>query len=181
MAKERVETKATPVADVVMTPTEMIRHDIVALAKETTTHYKRAEYEDSDKHMFYATVKVLSIRLEPYTPLEVRRETFAHYKELKEIEEQIKANATYSESTKKQTVLKRRYDYSLPIFEQNLRILQNSPLVEIEVEGLLNLADEEAIQQIQLDYRTGTSAKAKQIRVREETFDEGDEIEGVPD
>jgi hypothetical protein len=131
--------------------------------------------------MFYATVKVLSIRLEPYTPLEIRKQTFQHYKELKQKEEEIIANPTYSETTKKQTLLKRRYEYSLPIFEQNIRILQNSPLVEIEVEGLLDLDDDEAIEQIQLDYRTGTSARAKEIRVRENTVSEDDELVGIPD
>lgn len=134
-----------------VTPSHDIKRYIVQLSKDCTGHLARSMKEKSEKHAFAVKTKALSILMEKYTDREVKKITFEHFKKMDEAIKKIRQNDKLHEQTRSENILKIRYDYALPVFEQNLRILQNSPITETESHGIIDINNEGIEKRIQGD------------------------------
>lgn len=133
--------KKTFVSDQAMKPTEQIKRYIVQLSKDCTDHLSQAYTSDKERYAFATKTKVFSILLEPHTASDIKTATFKSYDDLETEVKKLK-DQEMNEETRKKNMIRIQYDYALPIFEQSLRILMNSPIVEVEAEGIIDLARE---------------------------------------
>lgn len=155
-------------ADAVLTPTEHIKHDIVKLRSETVKHLADSCQSDKEKYAFAVKTKVFAISLEPYTDKDTVKLVMDHYTELETEIKGIDNNDKLNADNKRKTIVQRQFSYALPIFEQSLRILQNSPIVEMEAEGVINLKDEHMKERIRVDPTDYTPVKNIHVDLNEE-------------
>jgi len=125
-------------SEISLSPSEAIKRYIVQLSKECTEHLADSLGNNKQMHAFSMKVWAFSVMLESYTPDKVKPLTKEHYKELNEEIKKIREGDLNEENKTKNIVLT-RYNYALPIFEQSIRIMQNSRIVEVEVEGVIDL------------------------------------------
>lgn len=132
-------------SDISLSPSEAIKRYIVQLSKECTEHLADSLNNNKEMYAFAMKTWAFSIMLESYTPDEVKPMVKQHYKELddkiKELKEKKDTDKLSEDNVNKNIVLT-RFNYALPIFEQNIRIMQNSKIVEVEVEGIIDLEQE---------------------------------------
>lgn len=130
-----------------LSPTEFIKQKSVTLLFNCIDLNSKS-FDDNDKYSFCRKVKDLSIMLERYTPKTSRKELIGWYKQLDDEIDKIKGEENLTEQTQGGMILSQRYLYALEVHEHNQRILMNSPIVEIEAEGELDITDDEAIKLI---------------------------------
>jgi len=147
-----------------LNPSDRIKRYIVDLSKECADHLEKSEDNDKERHAFAMKVEVFSIMLEPYTSEEIKNLTRDSYKNMEEEIIKIKGNDLYNESTKKKNIIKQRFDYALPVFWQSLRILQNSPIVEIESEGIIDFDIEGVKKRVRSSYTSSPDVDVKPVR-----------------
>lgn len=175
--------------DITLSPSDQIKRHIVQLSKECNDHLSKSEKSDGERFAFAMKTWVFSIMLEPYTDGEVKKMKFDHYKELEEKIKEIDDNEKLSEENKKKTINSIRYKYAFPVFEQSLRILQNSKIVEVEVEGIIDLGREGIQKRVQTgvgSYSSGENASPirktiEELQLEENTDEESDETAELPD
>ena len=170
--------------DVVLNPSEQIKRHIVQLSKDCTEHLSKSDNGESERYAFAMKTWVFSIMLEPYSPAQVLKPKMEHYKELEEKIKEINIDKGLSDENKKKTVNKIRFAYALPVFEQTVRILQNSKIVEVEVEGIINVESKGIRERVQMgdgivDYKKRTPLR-KPIEV-EKVDETGDENVTITD
>lgn len=125
-------------SDISLSPSESIKRYIVQLSKECTEHLSNSLSNNNEMYAFSMKVWAFSIMLESYTPDKIKPLTRDHYKELDEKIKDIR-DSELNEDNKKKNIVLTRFNYGLPIFEQSIRIMQNSRIVEVEVEGVIDL------------------------------------------
>jgi len=124
------------------TPSDQIKRYIVQLSKECIDHYSRSIDNKKDKFAFYVKVKSLNILLENYMDDNIKKITFTYMEEIKNEIDKIKKDGKegkLTEETVKNHINNKRFEYMIPIFEQSLRIIQNSPITEVEAHGVIDL------------------------------------------
>lgn len=130
-----------------LSPTEFIKQKSVSLLFNCIDLNSKS-YDDESKYSFCRKVKDLAIMLERYTPKNARKEVVDWYKQLESDITTIRERSTLTEATQSSMSESKRYEYALEVHEHNQRILMNSPIVEIEAEGELDINDEDAIKMI---------------------------------
>lgn len=159
--------------ETVLSPTEQIKRYIVQLSKECTDHLSRSNNDNKERYAFAMKVRVLATMLESYTPKDGIEWKLQHYKELEEEINMIETNTSYSQETKDVNMIKKQFRYATPVFFQSLKVLQNSPIVEIETEGVIDLSSKDIEKRIQ----TGTAHYSSGVPVAPIRGESGQDIE----
>lgn len=145
-----------------MSPTDFIKNKEIGLMFDTINHDSRS-MEQAEKYAFIRKAKYLSILLERYTKRSAREETRNWYDQLREEERKIREeNPSETKEKKNEKIMDLRYQYALEINEQSARVLMNSPIVEIDVEGDLDINDADVISIVRGEKRidAGTLVKS---------------------
>ena len=136
-----------------LSSTDLIKKKLVELLFQCTVH-KSKSYSDEDKYAFCAKVEDLSSYLMRYTPTENQNELLQWNKQMKQDMQKITSSKDTG-TDKKENVLATRYQYALEVHEHNARILFNSPIIEIEMEGEINPVElEKNLGLVRSDERT---------------------------
>jgi len=141
-----------------VTPSDQIKRYIVQLSKDCIDHLSKSEGNNKERYAFAIKTKSLSVLLENYTNDEVRKITNDHFKEMDNRIREIRKDKELNDDTKKQTENRIRFEYALPILDQNIRVMQNSPIVEVEAHGIIDMNSNGIKDRIQ--------CKAKALPVR---------------
>jgi hypothetical protein len=134
-------------------PSEMIKSKDVALLFANIEHDGKSGNDD-DKKAFCKKTKSLSILLERHTPKKSRQELIQWYRQLKVEIKNIKGDSNLTPEKRKKMILNKEYEYASEVHEQNIRILMNSPIVEVEAEAEFGMEDEDMIKTIRGGKRT---------------------------
>lgn len=146
---EEVKTISSPF----LSPTELIKQRSVTLLFDCINLNSKSINEE-DKYAFQCKVKDLSVMLERYTPSVNRKEIKEWYDQMTTEISAIANQKDTTPSDKSRSVLEKKYRYALEVHEHNQRILMNSPIVEIEAEGELDITDDDAMKMIRGGKRT---------------------------
>lgn len=119
-----------------LSSTDLIKKNLVELLFQCTVH-KSKSFNDEDKHAFCAKVEDLSSYLMRYTPEVNQKELLDWSKQMKQDMQKI-ADSKDTRIDTKERILAIRYQYAVEMHEHNARILFNSPIIEIEMEGEVN-------------------------------------------
>lgn len=145
-----------------MSPTEAIKQRSVGLMFDNINHNSMS-MDDKEKYAFCVKTKALAILLERYTPRDKREEIKDWYAQLAEEIKKIKEGDKIPRE-KAVLELKKKYQYALEVNEHNIRILMNSPIIEIDAEGELDATDQELIRTVRGDgVRGGKRTDDKRI------------------
>jgi len=139
-----------------LNPTEMIKSRSVNLLFDCIDLHSKSIDEDS-KYAFCKKVKSLSILLERYTPKSARAELLQWYSQLEKEIDKLKESDNNSPNVVKRNTLSRSFRYAEEVHMQNIRILMNSPVIELDVEGELDIKDEDMINIVRGGKRTDKS------------------------
>ena len=132
---EKIDIKSE---DWKVTPSDQIKRYIVQLSKDCIDHLSKSLDSDKEKYAFAIKTKALSVLLENYTDDKVKEITSKHFKDMEEKIEEIQKQKL-GDDTKKKTINKYRFEYALPVLDQNIRVMQNSPIVEVEAHGIIDM------------------------------------------
>jgi len=69
----------------------------------------------------------------------VKELTFNYFKQLEDEITEIKKRKDLNEETRNNHINNIRFEYMMPIMEQNMRIMQNSPITEVETHGIIDM------------------------------------------
>lgn len=151
-----------------MTPSDQIKRFIVQLSKDCIEHLSKSLNSNGEKYAFAVKTKALSTLIENYMRDDIKQVTHDYFDELEREIEKIKKRADLNEETKKRHINQLRFEYALPVADQNIRIIQNSPIVEVEAHGIIDMESKGIRDRIQ--------GKAKMLPVRED-LDADNELE----
>lgn len=140
-----------------MSPTETIKQRSVGLMFDNINHNAMA-LDSKEKYAFCEKSKSLAILLERYTPRSAKEEIKDWYKQLAEEIKEIRTGDKTSRD-KNAIELNIKYKYALEVHEHNMRILMNSPIVEIDAEGELDATDQDLIHTVRGDVSRGGKRK----------------------
>lgn len=136
-----------------LSPSELIKQRVVGLMFDCI-NLNAQSYNQEKRYEFVKKVKDLMIQLTRYTPKSKQQELIQWYDQMNTELESIKQRPHLTDQERDKELLNKMYEYSLDVHEHNQRILLNSPIVEIEVEGELDITDDEAIAVIRGGKRT---------------------------
>jgi len=111
----------------------------VQLSKDCIEHLSKSLNSNKEKYAFAVKSKALSLLLENYMEDDVKKITHDYFKELDEKIKAIKKREDLNKETKEQHINQLRFDYSLPVLDQDIRVMQNSPIVEVEAHGIIDM------------------------------------------
>jgi hypothetical protein len=133
-------------------PTERLKGEIVNLLFQCITHNSKGRMDSVEKFAFCTKVRDLSTLLEKYTPRSKRQELLDWYKQQDKEISDILNNTDYTVTMdkKEDKILGLMYKYATEVHRHNERILINSPIVETDVEGELDIDDTEILDIIRL-------------------------------
>jgi hypothetical protein len=152
MATEATQT--TTVSSPFLSPDAHIKQKTVGLIF-SCIELNAKSLNEEDKYAFCTKTRDLAIMLERYTPKDNREEIKKWYIQLSQEIDKIKdSQQNLTEQQKVKLILDKKYRYSDEVHQHNMRILMNSPIIEVETEGELDLTDEEAIKIIRGGKRT---------------------------
>lgn len=120
-------------------PTEMFKIRLLTLLFDCIDHNSKS-YDKDELYAFARKAWDLSVLLERYTPTSKRNELSLWKKQLESEINKAMGNENTTERTKEMGVLE--YKYAVEVHLHNQRILTNSPILEVDVEGDLDVSDE---------------------------------------
>ena len=130
------------------TPSEIEKKHLVKLSFDCTEHHANSYQNPSEKYKFVKKTEDLMWRLEKYTPKDMKENIKNHYDELKDQLEMIDSSNLSADNKKKSKLLK-EFEYAEAIHIHNSRLLPNSTVMEREIQGELDITDDEAREVIQ--------------------------------
>jgi hypothetical protein len=136
--------EASPTATSFQSPNDLIKTKMVELVFQTIAHYSKC-LSMEERYAFVVKAEACSILLERYTPDQLRDELRAWYAQLNESVKRIRASTATDES-KNDRILDERFRYAQEVYKHSIRILMNSPVIEVEAEGELDINDPEALE-----------------------------------
>lgn len=135
-------------------PTEMFKGRLVSLLFECINHHSRAIGNKEETYAFARKAWDLSILMERYTPSSKRKELKEWMKQLKgEIEKTRQDKDLPTPNEKAETISNLEYTYAEEVHQHNQRTLIISPIIEVDVEGDLDISDENILDTIRLGTR----------------------------
>lgn len=123
-----------------LAPSEEVKKYIIQLSKDCTELLSRTFSDIGSQYAFAMKTRLLSIWLEPHTEPKIKQYNFDHYKELDDKIKELKGSKDYNDTTKAQGIASLMFEYAIPICYQSIRVLQNSKILEQEVEGIIDLS-----------------------------------------
>ncbi|MDH7506287.1 MAG: hypothetical protein QHH15_00665 [Candidatus Thermoplasmatota archaeon] len=149
------EIAETPSFEIYKSPTEKLKNEIVRLLIDNIGHKSRSYNNPEEKHAFCAKTQDLSILLMRYTPKSKRVELQKWYDQLEQQKRDLRnrKDTTITEDKIKEQMLELEYKYALEVHKQNETVIMNSPIIDTEVEGELDVSDEDLVGIIQ--YKIG--------------------------
>lgn len=141
-----------------LSPTELIKNKSVNLLFENIGHNAHA-LKDDEKYAFYCKTKDLSILLERYTPRSAREELKQWFAQLDAEIKEIKKVRSLTPQARDKKILELNHNYALEVHAHNQRILMNSPIIELDVEGELDVSDPGVVNVV----RGGKRSDAKDL------------------
>jgi Fe2+ transport system protein B len=157
-----------------LSPTDQIKRDIIQLARESTAHLAKSWDNNAEKYAFTVKVRIMSIRLQNFTPLPIRIWLRDRWRDEKSEVSAIE-KSTMSEENKKLTILRKKYENANDIFDTYLMVLHNSPLVEMKSEGEISLLDNDILSK-KIRKRRTEDTGVEITKIREPL---GEEVEQV--
>lgn len=137
----------SPIVESYKSPTEMFKGRLVQLLYENISHNSKSRSNPAEKHAFAMKTRDLSILLERYTPGETKKEVRDWYaqleKEIKDVKEAKDLSVTQDKREEK--ILALQYRYALEVHMSNQRVITNSPIIDVDIEGELDVTDAEMI------------------------------------
>jgi len=121
----------------------------VQLSKDCIEHLSKSLNNNKEKYAFAVKSKALSLLLENYMEDEIKKITHDYFKELDEKIKEIRKREDLNKETKEQHINQLRFDYSLPVLDQDIRVMQNSPIVEVEAHGIIDMNSKGIKERIQ--------------------------------
>lgn len=131
------------------------------LSKDCIEHLSKSLDNNKEKYAFAVKTRALSVLIENYMRNDIKQVTHDYFDELEREIKKVKKREDLNEETKRQEINQLRFEYALPVSDQNIRIIQNSPIVEVEAHGIIDMESEGIRERIQ--------GKAKMLPVREDT------------
>ena len=131
-------------------PTEMFKIRLLSLLFECIDHNSKS-HKTEELYAFARKAWDLSILLERYTPSSMLKELQSWKKQLEE--EIVKAKKKEHATEVKKDIETLDYRYAVEVHLHNQRILTNSPILEVDVEGDLDVADESIKEIVRLKKR----------------------------
>lgn len=163
-----------------LSPTDQIKRDIIQLAREATSHLAKSWDDNAEKYAFTVKVRVMSIRLQNFTPLTIREWLRDKWREEKDEINMIEATKQMSEENKKLTKLRVKYESANEIFDTFLMVLHNSPLVEMRAGGEIQLEDPRIVERIRKRKETRGGTPVLGIRKDDDDDEEEDTLDIQP-
>lgn len=157
-----VQTTTTDSADSFQSyksPTEMFKGRLLSLLFECITHHSKALKDENEIYAFARKSWDLSILLEKFIPSSKRKELMNWYKQLKvdiqKVRDQKKNKKDDSITPKEieNQILNLEFSYAEEVHNHNTRIIINSPILEVEVEGDLDVTDINIVDIVRLKKR----------------------------
>lgn len=136
-----------------LSPDSLIQHKDVGLMFNCID-LNAMSYAEEERHQFIRKTRDLMVQLKRYTTPSQQEELIKWYDQMNAEIEVIKKQKHLSDKERRTLTLEKMYEYSLMVHEHNQNILLSSPIVEIEVEGILDITDEDAITVIRGGKRT---------------------------
>lgn len=136
-------------------PTDMFKGRLLSLLFECIMHHSKALNDNNEVYAFARKSWDLSILLEKYIPASKRKELIQWRKQLKEDIKKVrsKEDADYTPAQRSGDILTIEFNYAEEVHMHNTRILINSPVLEIEIEGDLDVTDDNIIDIVRLKKR----------------------------
>jgi hypothetical protein len=134
-------------------PTEMFKGRLVQLLFECITHQSNCYNDKNEVYTFARKTWNLSILLERYTPSSKRKELIDLKKQLKDEIKTVREDKEKKYETPgdiADQISNLEYLYAEEVHDHNKRILINSPLIEIDIEGELDLTDDKTLELIRI-------------------------------
>jgi len=128
-------------------PTEYKHKLIMRELAKCIDHLANSYNNDKEKYAFIMRVKSLHHMLLPYTPSSVREKTKKLAEEYEKKIQEETANITSNEK-KKKLELEIAMEYAEILHYQNIQIIDNSKLMEEEVEGVIDVEDASLIKAV---------------------------------
>ena len=125
-------------------------------------HLAKSYNDDREKYAFIMRVKTLHHLLLPYTPSSVKEKTKKLAEEYeKRIQKEVSKIA--SEEGKKKKELEIAMEFAEKLFYQNIQIIDNSKMMEEEVEGVIDLEDATIVEAVR---HGGKDVDAKPVSLK---------------
>ena len=136
---KNTKSEESTVVSTFKSPTEMFKIRLLSLLFECIDHNSKS-HSTEELYAFARKAWDLSVLLERYTPTTKRKE-LSEWK--KQLESEIKkASDTANSTERKKAMGVLDYRYAVEVHLHNQRILTNSPILEVDVEGDLDITDE---------------------------------------
>jgi len=142
------DDEGTPATyEVYKSPTERLKQLIIKWLEESVNHYSKSLNNKEEMYAFCIKTECLSNALLRYTGRKSKAELQQWYKQLKEQIKLLKENKDLIITKDKieDQVLQLRFKYAEEVMKHNTLIIQNSPIIDTEVEGELDVSDEDMI------------------------------------
>lgn len=149
------------VNDTYKSPTERLKNEIIKLLFENVSHNSKSRNNADERFAFCTKTKDLSILLDKYTPREKRIELLNWYKQLDTKINEVKESKDYTLTVdkKNEMILELQYKYATEVHIHNSKVILNSPIIESDIEGELDINDEEILAVI--NYRSSRQDDGK--------------------
>jgi hypothetical protein len=131
-------------ASYIGSPSKLEKRDNIRLAYECIQHKSRAYKNDSEKWAYASKVEDLMMRLLRFTRSEIKERLENHYNEMKDELKKIE-NSNIDPDKKEREALKLRFEYAHPVHEHNIKLLPMSGIIVRDVEGELDVSNEEIL------------------------------------
>lgn len=156
MSEEPEESTTATTETAYRSPTELFKGKLVELLFRNIDHNSNSRNNSAEKFAFHIKTRALSILLERYTPRTAKQETRDWYKQLKDEVNKIRdsQDQTLTVEKKEERILNLQYQYAEEVDQQNQRIIVNSPIIDSDVEGELDVNDEDIVDVIRRGKRT---------------------------
>lgn len=135
-------------------PTEMFKGNLIHLLSQCVVHHAGSYNDKNEKYAFARNAWDLAVLIERFTPSSKRKEIMDWKKQLKEEIKKVRMDPKLTTPTERSdAVMDLEYYYAEEVHEHNIRILSNSPIIEVDVEGDLDVTDENTLDLIRLGSR----------------------------
>ncbi len=135
-------------------PTEMFKGRLVNLLFDCILHNSKCYNDKNEKYAFARKTWDLAVMMERFTPSSKRKELNEWKKQLKEEIKKIREDkGKPTPSEKNDAIMDLEYFYAEEVHMHNQRILINSPIIEVDVEGDLDVTEESTLDIIKLGDR----------------------------
>ncbi len=144
------EEEAAASVESYKSPTEMFKGKLIQLLFENITHESKSRTNPDEKFAFATKTRSLANLLERYTPRSAKDELHTWYEQMEKEVQEIRESKDLSvtDTKRAERILAIQYEYAQEVHMHNQKIVTNSPIIEIDTEGELDVTDTEIVDVI---------------------------------